>query len=383
MASRLKWPLGIVLACLAVWAWAWHVDIPVPGFGGHGMSQARVRKAELGRELARATSSLEQLAVVDSLLPLVPDTPGVRVLLPDWIEPSNRDEIRAIVDSTAWAGPRRARVGVFAVDGRIGRGAHAPSATARREQFYAGTTERGPYCMLVAVIGRAPDSDSLRYELGTNVRAARRGATSQPLGPCGYWLRYGQPGPTIGAWLDAGGYAFATEASPAEPAAPPASRRGVFGVRPPSEWLSGSARGEACLGGRPAACARAVLRPAEGEASYFAPRPAPGPMATERSSFRPATPFGEGGQALLADLEREFGADRFASFWRSDAPPSEAFEAAFGRPLGEWVLDWAQARLGTEPRGPRLDLKTLALALLTLGALVGVAIAIGERRRVG
>jgi hypothetical protein len=49
---------------------------------------------------------------------------------------------------------------------------------------------------------------------------------------------------------------------------------------------------------------------------------------------------------MVADL----GEDGFAEFWGSAAPVSEAFEAASGRPLGEWY----RAQVKTELRAAGL-----------------------------
>jgi hypothetical protein len=52
---------------------------------------------------------------------------------------------------------------------------------------------------------------------------------------------------------------------------------------------------------------------------------------------------------LFQDLERQFGPERFARFWNSDADVSHAFEAAFDVAPGVWVRGWARSYYVKQP----------------------------------
>jgi hypothetical protein len=107
----------------------------------------------------------------------------------------------------------------------------------------------------------------------------------------------------------------------------------------------------------------------------------------------PETAFGSGADegswafygaeaTLLADLEAEFGPERFAAFWTAEAPVAEAFEAAFGLSRADWTHTWAVERLGTRrARGSLLADVPLTLLLCTvLGLVAGARV---RRREVG
>jgi len=110
-----------------------------------------------------------------------------------------------------------------------------------------------------------------------------------------------------------------------------------------------------------------MLKPDRGTIRYD---PAPPPAFTQTATY------------LLGDLEREYGAERFGRFWRSQDDVAEAFATAFGRPIGDWTAAWVAAHLGTVIPGPALPRQAsfgTVLALL-LGALAAGA---WQRRRVG
>jgi hypothetical protein len=203
-----------------------------------------------------------------------------------------------------------------------------------------------------------------RYEPGAQPQ-------SNIAGPCVFWARYGAPGDGVQAWLQHGGYHFAWEPaalltqSVAEP-------RQLFGMRPYSEV--NDANGIACRAGEVASCVAAITSPNPDSLinSAFVP--------TGRLSW-PQYRFGIREGVLLAHLEQEFGRERFAAFWQSDQPLEPAFLAAFGTPLGEWVMDWARRYYGPATRSARVSVLSAVLTLLTCAVLAAVAVAIGRRRQ--
>ena len=73
------------------------------------------------------------------------------------------------------------------------------------------------------------------------------------------------------------------------------------------------------------------------------------------------------------DLYSEFGAERFAKLWRSPLPFPEAFEAAMGLPLNDYMRRAAIRELGgTYHPGPQLDGSTLLLLALAVSGLLAV-----------
>ena len=84
----------------------------------------------------------------------------------------------------------------------------------------------------------------------------------------------------------------------------------------------------------------------------------------------------------MGDLEAEFGAERFARFWTSDQSVDEAFLGAFGEPMEEWTMRWAQGLMGFHKTGPSIDPLSILLTLVTVITCGGLAVATGTRRTV-
>jgi hypothetical protein len=73
------------------------------------------------------------------------------------------------------------------------------------------------------------------------------------------------------------------------------------------------------------------------------------------------------------DLYAEFGAERFAKLWRSPLPFPEAFEAAMGLPLNDYMRRAAIREMGgTYHPGPQVDASTLLLLALAVIGLIAV-----------
>ena len=75
---------------------------------------------------------------------------------------------------------------------------------------------------------------------------------------------------------------------------------------------------------------------------------------------------------MLAELEAEFGRDRFARFWSSDRPVPQAFEEAFGVAPGTWLQGWARGFYSSgSARSDRVEAVAIATMVL-LGACASV-----------
>jgi len=91
--------------------------------------------------------------------------------------------------------------------------------------------------------------------------------------------------------------------------------------------------------------------------------------------------FGGAERTLLADLEGEFGPDRFQAFWASSGEVTAAFEQVFGVPIEDWLVGWAQAHWGKPDVGPIVPIKAGLLTFLALGVLMGGALLMDGRGR--
>jgi hypothetical protein len=85
---------------------------------------------------------------------------------------------------------------------------------------------------------------------------------------------------------------------------------------------------------------------------------------------------------LLPALLNEVGPERFAGFWTTAKPVSEAFHDATGVTLGEWIRERVRARLGLADRGgPTVVIPALSSLLLGL-VFAAVAILASGRRQI-
>ena len=85
--------------------------------------------------------------------------------------------------------------------------------------------------------------------------------------------------------------------------------------------------------------------------------------------------------SLFTELEREFGADAFGEFWRSDRDPNEAFAAAFGVDGLDWFRGWAEGKFGELRGGPTLRATTagLLIPVMVLTMLLSAFVAVRRR----
>lgn len=267
-------------------------------------------------------------------------------------------------------------VGVFWQPLNHGALPDVPTIARGDEVTFVGTRDGRPYC-LRAIPYIRPD-----------VRVWSRSGAD--LGPCRLYAAYGIPGAELRAWLDASALGFARVHVPgwaAEVAgtAPPRSdgTMRLFGVwRPPLARYGLPV--QACLAGRATACGRAVsdlelVMPRWGDRGWLAANT----PASSYGSQMPDAPFGYLDDALLYEWEAEFGSEAFARFWTSGEPMPEAFETAFGVPLGEWVLGWVGQHAELYRAGPSLPWSSVWTSVLVLAGLAGVATVAGVRRRVG
>jgi hypothetical protein len=203
------------------------------------------------------------------------------------------------------------------------------------------------------------------------------------LEPCGYWKRFGAPGPDIARWLVRTDYGMARDAQGRVAAAwlglgsrpidwirmdeePPAwlvelGRR--LSGEPNLAYLLGPA-GARCLANRLGACDSALALPRAAHDGI--------PFSTGYPTWN--DPLGPDMPRLLADVVATYGAERFQRFWQSEAPMPEAFAKAFGVSPGEWVAGWMHRNYGPLEAGAPVSLPEVLVGLAaSLLVVLGVA----------
>jgi hypothetical protein len=344
---------------LLVTAWARTIPLTTP-YGDPSMQRFNTAESAL----RRAEYAYREFAREDSLLPLLPSAPGVSTALAPQLRAVHADSIRAMLaQEVAAIDSVRARIGVFVVDAMYGSRAGIWSEDGR--EIYAGSDSAGDYCAVVVVAQRQQDGTLATREFG--VDSVRRALGSTVLGPCAFHARYGAPGAGIAQWLRGGGYRLADlRPSEAGRALARAAAGGLFGI--------GTAEGmrlRGCRGGREEMCRDLVMMrdttSRDGRATANLDRWYTSDMRITRS--------------LLHAVEQQFGPERFAAFWTSDADVETAFSAAFDRELAVWVQEWARSG-ARSPLAARVDAVTLLLCVLVLGALGAGAAVVAARREV-
>lgn len=191
---------------------------------------------------------------------------------------------------------------------------------------------------------------------------------AEKIGVCAFYSAFGSPSPAVDTWLNG-------------------SLIGIDAMSPwaadyASDWNSLLQDQERYDAGDWAIRLSRVLpfqygRAALGVASCAAGRPRPCGALLVAAKGRPSVyaqdPDNLAGVAgfILADMERQFGDERFSRFWSSDRPVSEAFQSAFGVPADRWMHDEVRRYVGALEPGAgdvgRAGLSALAWALVFLG----------------
>lgn len=247
-----------------------------------------------------------------------------------------------------------------------------PSYSTRTET-YVGSREGTEFCYeLVLARARNLTDDFVRMH-----------ADHAPTG-CRLYAKYGLAGPGVQGWMESGALEFGRE--DARPEQPPGVR--MWPLEAPVFGLMGSPfsrsdfGADRCLAGRADACENLLTDAAAmgrgTDEQYFAAN-TPATFVERASRW---SPFGAYDDYLLADLEREFGAEAFARFWTSQEPLEEAFEGAFGLSLGQWVASWTAEHIGVYEAGPGMWGSVWWGSMLALSMLATIAGGTAMLRRV-
>jgi hypothetical protein len=346
---------------------------------------AEVRRTENQIQKMRWADSLATLAVatqVDGLAVGAPAGPrefeGFGVV--PWITPEHLDTTREVLaDRLAQAVPGGSDVvfGYFIQPSAFAAVPGARPDIRATTLLFLGHKGETPICLVVKSTSGPVDPSTYR--------AQYQGRYIPDLGMwngCRLAARYGLPGARISTWLERGGMAFGatgpgTGIRDAEASPDKVVRLNLFGSS--GRFLAR----ERCLAGVVDGCAMLFLTPygAGGSLDDRGVGILNSPVSwSDVGSYY--SPFGRDDDYLLWDLEREFGPDRFGRFWTSEAGVGEAFQAAFGEPVGEWMARWVATHIGHIQRGagPAKAAYPGTMALLLFSTLVAGLWA--RRRRV-
>jgi len=375
-----RWLMIVLGSAAAVAAWALPPTTLVTPERPTPPEEARLEVVE--REVRRAHGLLRALRWSDSLSALVAAAGrGSLVLGPPRAPAIEPAAIRVWQDAERRAfstvEPRDARMAVGVFWQRFDHGAvpGLPVAGSGRAVTFVGERGGTPYCIRALPYGERSTSALLRFETD--------------LGPCRLYASYGLPGERVRRWLEASALGFARTSDPAFAAelaraqSPEPRRPALLGLGRPS-LPEGDLTTQACSAGRPSACERALtdpelITPSFPDEAYLV---AHSPVSGLEDAF-PSRPFGHLDDGLLYELEAQFGPDAFSRFWTSPEEVPQAFQAAFGVPLGAWAVRWVEGHLGLYRAGPSLPWSTLLSSLFVLAALAAFSTAIAQRRRCG
>ena len=386
MALGMKHWVGLlVIGFLALGLWYLPPSVQPPRTGGTATPE-EVRARDLRRETRRAHDILQRTRWADSLTPLalreadegllVSGDP--RVATEETLD-SVRVRIRAELARAEASGD--AVIGLFIQPRSLASLERVPRGGRVGDETYMG--ERGGQAFCYRVFGV---NNRVSHEWG-DLRRSHWTEDQQHtniLGPCRLVARHGAPGTGVHAWLERGaiGFAYAPSDHPL---------RLRFGFGDPivqlfglggMAWWTKSHDVVKCMSGIEEACTLALLDPSNAggelqlDARYVAERsPVTGISQTLRGS-----PFATYDDYLLADLEAEFGRERFRAFWTSDNELTVAFESAFGMPMATWGAKWVRAHVGGVDAGPGLPRSASAGTGLVV-LLSALAAAAWARRR--
>jgi hypothetical protein len=334
--------------------------------------QARAGRAE--RHLRAEAERIRTDRLADSVLRSVPASAGttLRVSFDRMLDSAPRRLLTLAAKSATRERPAASRVGIdvnFVVDSvqmidGIQRRGYSGALSVNYVLPRRGSTDR---CIVLARV----------KPWGLN-EFSSEASSDRLLGPCAFYEAYGAPGPAIERWLAQGAWGFAQRAGAIRPT--------LFEGRwerneVPLRYMLGG-RGVACAKGAQAACAEALETP-----DITGLRVRDRLVMTEYNPYIMTSWYsrewslGSESAALLADMARDLGADRFTRFWQSDAEPAVAFRAATNSEISDWTHAWVVKTYHEEKAGPGVSGTAWAWGLALVALSLGVVLRSAERRQ--
>ena len=377
-----RWWLWTTLACAVVAVSALPLRLgPAPSRDLRDLHHRTIQG-----ELREAEGQLNRLEWIDSLAPLAvaggEAGESLVVAFPQGVGEDESAALRSRVANLRSGGSSEAVLALGFPSG--------PSWRWGGNEVHAGATDEGrPFCLSAREV--PPGVSPVRWIESRS--PISRSTLAELIGPCWVVARHGLPGDALRRWLEAGGEVFLTAGSPEAPWRTVDDLRSMTGralsdlVQMPGRLgltaRALPARAQRCLAMSEESCAALVLRPHVGGVPW-APTVIDAPdVAWISVSWRPllgADLPGVVDRSFLWALDEAFGTERFGAFWTSDLPVEEAFEAAFGIPLGRYVLQRGQEVWGAVEPGPAVTFAGWSGLLLSvaLGLIVGAAV-VGRR----
>jgi hypothetical protein len=355
MNARRMLPYVILAIVYAGLFLAYRAIIPSIEQEYRGPSPEFWRVARLNDEVRQVSEALREVMIRDSVLPLIPVTPGIVTLMPDSGD-AQTGYLRRLAQREGQSD--EVAIPIMGVSPNYALTSEIPMGITSA-RYYAGDRPTGAsYCAVVVPFFNMRPPEGIRGSL---------------LGPCKVWARHGPAGPHIAEWMRNTRGAFALDET-SRVVADYLEYDGIPYARRFGSQFWGSFESRRCQAGDAEACTRAVTRvdSTSGIATSIA-------MSADRW-YMPRVAAGDAG--LLRDLETQFGTERFRQFWQSGQPVEQAFEAAFGVALGEWVHDWSEARYGPITLGSRMKADTIVLSLIFIGLFTALALATVRGRRI-
>ena len=204
------------------------------------------------------------------------------------------------------------------------------------------------------------------------------------MGPCAFYEHYGAPGAGIKRWLDARSWLLA-QYGPQGVAGAGGWVRSFRWAVDMRGWISGA--GFRCLMGNDSSCVTAVLERGVYERRLDAISGASMPPQHERDFHsvwnlsERAGGLGPRQPAMLGDMARSLGDEKFLAFWRSSREPMDAFREASGRDFPSWAQEWMAGHYPPQETGPTTTPGAKLFALVILIAGVGLAMLAADRRQ--
>lgn len=306
-----------------------------------------------------------------------PDTGSVRLFVSDAFRP----DVRLAIERTVLKAKNARSGGAGRVDLFI---IHDAARSIRGVTTYAGPTEvryalperPGDRCRVYVRWFRGGGPDLADVMQGEKT-------AQQLLGPCGYYLAFGEPGPLVKQWLlESGAWQYTVEGSWTTASVIPEVRQdsSIFkGGSPALFLLNVEGGGPACIKGDLDACERLVVTRPTGR-QFRQIRQVGGATGAFQLSRRRYYAGAIGSQAgeLLADAVREMGRERYKAFWTSADSVPAAYEKASGERFGTFINRWMIAHYGEIHPGPRMTgyslIVSTILVLLALGATMMISV---------
>jgi hypothetical protein len=326
--------------------------------------------AQLNRASATLAEARQRDSILSLAIPFVEDSLQIHVAAD---LPASVEQFLIAQVEHEWSAMRRVSKPVLPAAFVAVRG--PPDLPYYRSDYYAMIlpSERSHRCVAVMRVGRRRLEQIAE---GVAVEVAMQPLWSwwrRPVGlsVCGWYSRFGTPGPSVAHWLaETGDYAGAVPGdSPGrgDAATAPVNSLGARGI---------GVSGMACSAGNEAACHQALI--GETRRRTFRVRPGmPDDMAPVQSVSRG---FGPARSHFLADMVADIGPEAFQRFWSSGLAIEDAFREATGAELMEWTQVWARRNIGVVDAGPLPAVATAGMVslLVLLGLAVGV-VAAGKR----